>query len=80
MKHEIGTKLIDRHGNIGIVQIRWNDGDVCITENDAAHPEPDYAVSTCDGCQKDFRFSDGMIVRTDPVQLLCPQCWEKVKP
>ena len=40
MKYEIGDLLIDEDGNRGIVVIRWNDGDICEYENDAAHPDP----------------------------------------
>lgn len=38
--YEIGDALIDEDGNKGIVCIRWNDGDICTLENDAAHPNP----------------------------------------
>lgn len=37
---KIGTKVMDEDGNHGIVVIRWNDGDICSIENDAAHPNP----------------------------------------
>lgn len=36
----IGDKVRDDDGNIGVVCIRWNDGDICDIENDAAHPGP----------------------------------------
>jgi hypothetical protein len=36
----IGAQVIDEDGNRGIVVIRWNDGDICSIENDAAHPNP----------------------------------------
>lgn len=40
MKFHIGDKVIDEDGNKGIVVIRWDDGDICSLENDAAHPNP----------------------------------------
>lgn len=40
MKYKIGDILRDADGNTGIVCIRWNDGDLCTLENDAAHPNP----------------------------------------
>ena len=40
MKYKIGTILQDEDGYIGIVGIRYNDGDFCTIENDAAHPNP----------------------------------------
>ena len=40
MKYSIGDQVIDEDGNEGIVVIRWNDGDICEYENDAAHPNP----------------------------------------
>ena len=40
MKYEIGDLVKDEDGNEGIVCIRWNDGDICMIENDAAHPNP----------------------------------------
>ena len=36
----IGAHVVDEDGNHGIVVIRWNDGDICSIENDAAHPNP----------------------------------------
>jgi hypothetical protein len=46
MKYSIGDKLVDEDGNYGVVVIRWNDGDICEYENDAAHPNPHvYTVS-----------------------------------
>ena len=36
----IGSHVVDEDGNRGIVVIRWNDGDICSIENDAAHPNP----------------------------------------
>ena len=38
--YHIGHLLIDEDGNEGIVVIKWNDGDLCAFENDAAHPNP----------------------------------------
>jgi hypothetical protein len=38
---QIGDKVRDEDGNKGIVVIRWNDGDICEYENDAAHPNPE---------------------------------------
>lgn len=40
MLFNIGDKVVDEDGNQGIVLIRWNDGDICEYENDAAHPNP----------------------------------------
>ena len=40
MKWNIGDTVKDEDGDIGIVGIRWNDGDFCTIENDAAHPNP----------------------------------------
>jgi len=40
MKYEIGDLVADEDGNHGTVIIRWNDGDLCFLENDAAHPNP----------------------------------------
>ncbi len=40
MKYSIGDFVRDEDGNTGIVVIRWNDGDICEYENDAAHPNP----------------------------------------
>jgi hypothetical protein len=46
MKYEIGDLVIDEDGDRGVVVIRWNDGDICEYENDAAHPNPHvYTVS-----------------------------------
>lgn len=36
----IGDQVIDEDGNSGLVVIRWDDGDICEYENDAAHPNP----------------------------------------
>uniref|UniRef100_A0A6H1ZRD6 Uncharacterized protein n=1 Tax=viral metagenome TaxID=1070528 RepID=A0A6H1ZRD6_9ZZZZ len=43
MKHNkycIGDMVKDEDGNKGVVVIRWDDGDICWLENDAAHPNP----------------------------------------
>jgi len=40
MKYEIGDLLADEDGHSGIVVIKWDDGDICALENDAAHPTP----------------------------------------
>jgi hypothetical protein len=40
MKYTIGDLVKDSDGNSGIVVIRWDDGDICELENDAAHPDP----------------------------------------
>lgn len=40
MKYNIGDILADDEGNSGIVCIKWDDGDICTIENDAAHPNP----------------------------------------
>lgn len=40
MKFNIGDKVIDDDGCKGIVCIRYDDGDLCFWENDAAHPNP----------------------------------------
>ncbi len=40
MKYSIGDEVQDEDGNRGRVLIRWNDGDICEYENDAAHPNP----------------------------------------
>ena len=38
--YSIGDKVIDEDGCKGIVCIRYEDGDLCFWENDAAHPNP----------------------------------------
>lgn len=38
--YHIGDRVIDEDGNQGIVVIRYEDGDICEYENDAAHPNP----------------------------------------
>ena len=38
--YQIGDKVIDRDGCKGYVCIRYDDGDLCFWENDAAHPNP----------------------------------------
>jgi hypothetical protein len=43
-KWNIGDQVVDEDGNRGIVVIRWNDGDICEYENDAAHPNPTLAL------------------------------------
>lgn len=40
MKYKIGTIVQCEDGSIGIVGIRYSDGDFCTIENDAAHPNP----------------------------------------
>lgn len=45
MKYEIGDLVEDEDGNSGIVVIKWDDGDLCALENDAAHPNP--RVTSC---------------------------------
>ena len=40
MKYKIGDLVADEDGNSGIVCIKWDDGDLCTIENDAAHPKP----------------------------------------
>ena len=40
MKYQIGDLVRDEDGNLGIVVIKYNDGDMCALENDAAHPNP----------------------------------------
>lgn len=40
MKWNIGDEAKDADGNIGVIGIRWNDGDFCTIENDVAHPNP----------------------------------------
>ena len=42
--YHIGDFVIDEDGNHGIVVIRWDDGDLCEYENDAAHPNPKKAT------------------------------------
>ena len=44
MKYYIGDKEIDEDGGKGIVCIRYDDGDLCFWENDAAHPNPTIVV------------------------------------
>ena len=39
-KFNIGDLVADEDGNSGIVVIKWDDGDLCSIENDAAHPNP----------------------------------------
>ena len=38
--YQIGDKVIDEDGCKGYVCIRYEDGDLCFWENDAAHPNP----------------------------------------
>jgi len=38
--YQIGDKVIDEDGCKGYVCIRYDDGDLCFWENDAAHPNP----------------------------------------
>ena len=40
MKYDIGDQVIDEDGCRGYVCIRYEDGDLCFWENDAAHPNP----------------------------------------
>ena len=40
MKYNIGDQVIDEDGCKGYVCIRYDDGDLCFRENDAAHPNP----------------------------------------
>jgi len=40
MKYNIGDYVRDEDGNFGVVVIKYNDGDLCYYENDAAHPNP----------------------------------------
>ena len=44
MKYKIGDLLIDSDGCIGVVCIKYDDGDICSIENDAAHPNPKIIV------------------------------------
>jgi hypothetical protein len=37
---KIGNIVIDEDGCVGVVCIRYSDGDLCLIENDAAHPNP----------------------------------------
>jgi len=39
-QYQIGDLVRDEDGNSGTVVIRWDDGDLCWLENDAAHPNP----------------------------------------
>ena len=39
-KWVIGDRVRDENGNIGVIVIAYNDGDLCYLENDAAHPNP----------------------------------------
>lgn len=39
-EYKIGDRVRDEDGHVGIVVIRWDDGDICSIENDAAHPNP----------------------------------------
>ena len=49
MKYNIGDHVLDEDGNEGVVVIRWNDGDICEYENDAAHPNPRIMCVVCHG-------------------------------
>lgn len=40
MEYQIGDLVADEDGNSGMVVIKWDDGDICAIENDAAHPNP----------------------------------------
>ena len=48
MKYNIGDKVKDSDGNLGVVCIKWNDGDICTIENDAAHPGPEILTKSSD--------------------------------
>ena len=48
MKYNIGDKVIDEDGGKGIVCIRYDDGDLCFWQNDAAHPNPVIVGSVID--------------------------------
>ena len=39
-RYQIGDVVKDEDGGRGIVVIQWDDGDICVIENDAAHPNP----------------------------------------
>ena len=39
-KYVIGDRVKDEDGNVGVIVIAYNDGDLCYLENDAAHPNP----------------------------------------
>jgi len=39
-QYQIGDLVEDEVGHSGVVVIRWDDGDRCWFENDAAHPNP----------------------------------------
>jgi len=47
--YHIGDMLKDEDGNLGVVCIRWNDGDLCTIENDSAHPNPKKGKCTVEG-------------------------------
>ena len=38
--YPVGAIVRDEDGNEGVLMIVWNDGDMCVLENDAAHPNP----------------------------------------
>lgn len=40
MDWRIGDIVKDADGNVGVVCIVWNDGDICSIENDTAHSDP----------------------------------------
>ena len=40
MKYNIGDIVKDEDGCTGFVVIKYDDGDTCFIENDAAHPNP----------------------------------------
>lgn len=48
-KYNIGDILADDDGNSGVVVIKWDDGDICDVENDAAHPDPIIVLSVEEG-------------------------------
>jgi hypothetical protein len=48
MLYKIGEQVQDEDGTHGIVVIRYDDGDICEYENDAAHPNP----KVMDSCVK----------------------------
>jgi hypothetical protein len=49
MEYNIGDLVADSDGNSGIVVIKWDGGDICETENDAAHPDPVVVGNIRDG-------------------------------
>jgi hypothetical protein len=60
-KYQIGDLVIDNNGNIGVVCIKWSDGNLFAYEDNDKHP---YPVVVCNWKDKEIEGMDGKC-RTD---------------